>query len=267
MSFLFFIFFIGIFIAMCQDFRRREVDDWLNFLLFFSGSFFLVLSLKNFNLASYGFFTFLVCIFSFALYYLRFFAGGDAKLVFAMTPLFYEIFLMKSIQNLSVFFILLFFSGAVYGLGYLIFSLLKNFKKFKKEFFVNLKKSIFIRYITIFSFFFLVLSFWNIYLLSLFILIFSFSLLFLLAKSVEKVSFIVRKKTTNLVEGDWLEKDISVGKSTVKSSWEGLSKRDILLLKKYHKTVIVKEGIPYVPAFFIAFCLYLFREHLFLFFF
>jgi Flp pilus assembly protein protease CpaA len=56
MSFLFFIFFIGIFIAMCQDFRRREVDDWLNFLLFFSGSFFLVLSLKNFNLASYVFF-------------------------------------------------------------------------------------------------------------------------------------------------------------------------------------------------------------------
>ena len=55
-----------------------------------------------------------------------------------------------------------------------------------------------------------------------------------------------------LTEGDWLFKDVKVGKKTIKKSWDGLTKKDIRLLKK-KKFVMIRYGIPFSPSFLIAF--------------
>ena len=59
----------------------------------------------------------------------------------------------------------------------------------------------------------------------------------------------------DLTEGDWLFKDIRIGKKTIKADFNGLSKKDISTLRKYRKGVYVKYGIPFVPVFLIAFIL------------
>jgi hypothetical protein len=56
----------------------------------------------------------------------------------------------------------------------------------------------------------------------------------------------------NLMEGDWLVKDVRVGGRVVKKSVHGLSARDIAFLRKVKKPVVVRQGVPFVPAFLIA---------------
>ena len=59
-------------------------------------------------------------------------------------------------------------------------------------------------------------------------------------------------RTKDLEEGDWLEKDIKAGNKWIRRSVHGLSLEDIRLLRKYGKKPLIKEGIPFVPAFFIT---------------
>ena len=59
-------------------------------------------------------------------------------------------------------------------------------------------------------------------------------------------------KTPELVEGDWLYKNVKIGKKLIKAKWDGLSSADIKLLKK-KKFVLIRQGIPFVPVFLIAF--------------
>ena len=67
-----------------------------------------------------------------------------------------------------------------------------------------------------------------------------------------------------LREGDWLVDDIKLKAKTIKYNWEGLTKNDLVLLHKLNKKVKIKEGLPFVPAFLIAFIGYYFlRERLF----
>ena len=57
----------------------------------------------------------------------------------------------------------------------------------------------------------------------------------------------------NLTEGDWLERDVKIGRSVIKRSVHGLSLEDIKRLRKAKKRVLIKEGIPFTPAFLAAF--------------
>jgi len=51
-------------------------------------------------------------------YYGRVFAGGDAKLLIAMTAFFVGVSFYESMINIGVFVLFLMISGSVYGLGY-----------------------------------------------------------------------------------------------------------------------------------------------------
>ncbi|MDH3353368.1 MAG: hypothetical protein OEL87_02885 [Nanoarchaeota archaeon] len=66
-----------------------------------------------------------------------------------------------------------------------------------------------------------------------------------------------------LREGDWLVDDIKIKGKIISADWDGLSLEDIELLKK-KKKVKIKEGLPFVPAFFIAFLIYVFLKDWFL---
>ena len=63
-----------------------------------------------------------------------------------------------------------------------------------------------------------------------------------------------------LREGDWLAEDMVFAGKKFKADWEGISGKDLKILSKSKKKFKIKEGLPFVPAFLIAFILWIFRE-------
>lgn len=192
-------------------------------------------------------------------YYGRIFAGGDAKLLIALGSV---LFLGNSIKfNLeySGFFVfLLLLVGAFYGIIWSLFLSVRNFRKFKKKFRNVLKKNKkFIYTLLCFGFFIFFLGFIESYFFLFGILFIVFPFLYVYAKSVDDVSMIKDIKVENLTEGDWLVDDINVGKKKIKAKWEGLSKKDIELIKKSYKFVKIRQGIPFVPVFLISYLIFL----------
>ena len=66
---------------------------------------------------------------------------------------------------------------------------------------------------------------------------------------------------SELREGDWLVNDIRIGGKVIKADWDGLSLENIKLLKNKNK-VKIKSGLPFVPAFLIAFIGYSFLKEI-----
>ena len=62
-------------------------------------------------------------------------------------------------------------------------------------------------------------------------------------------------KTKDLGEGEWLYENVKTGNRTIKSSWEGLTKSEIKLIRKKFKEIKIRQGIPFTPAFLISFVL------------
>ena len=59
-----------------------------------------------------------------------------------------------------------------------------------------------------------------------------------------------------LVEGDWVLEEVKVGKKVLVAAKYGITKEQIAELKKAKvKRVLVKEGIPFVPSFLLAYIL------------
>ncbi len=262
--FLFVIGLIWIVFASVQDLKKREVANWLSFsLMIFALGFRFFYSLFSGN--GFGFFyqgLIGLCIFFILgnlLYYGRMFAGGDAKLMIALGTIlpFSKNFLI----NLEVFilFLLLFlFMGALYGLIWSFILMYKNFKSFKKEFNKKIKenkKFIYLSLIlgTIFLIISLILEMYFTIIYSLFI--FAFPYLYFYARAVDDCCMIKKIKTKDLTEGDWLYKDVRIGKKLIKANWEGLSKSEINLIKKNIKSILIRQGIPFVPVFLISFIL------------
>ena len=265
-NFLFWLFLIGILIATFQDIKRREVDDWLNLFLIFSSFtylFFVSFYLKDPSIFFQGTFLLLFLLFIMnVFYYGRVFAGGDAKLLLSMTVLFIGVSFYESLINVGIFVLFLFISGSVYGIFYSSVLYIRNYdkvnKKLKKNFWTEENKFIFILgLIFMFSgaYFYFILFIIG-------ILIFIFPILLSLSRALEEGCMVRFVKGSELKEGDWLVDEIRIGKKIVRPSFEGLSKKETSLMKNL-KLVKIKEGIPFVPAFLIAYILYIFREAVF----
>ena len=82
--------------------------------------------------------------------------------------------------------------------------------------------------------------------------------------AVEKSALIKSVSPEKLTEGDWLLKDVKIGKTVIKADFDGLSKKDIALIKKANKAVMIKYGLPFVPVFLLAFITELVFGNLFL---
>jgi hypothetical protein len=192
----------------------------------------------------------------------RVFAGGDAKLLFAMTALFITSSFLTTLTNIGIFLLFLMFSGSVYGL---IYSLVLYFTKFKK---VNKKikerlSTPFVKFSFLLGIVLIIFSFWNNVFLLFAILAFLLPLLFVFAKALEGVFMMKTISGKELREGDWLAHDVKVGKGVVKADWDGLSLKSIRLMKNLKK-VDIKEGLPFVPAFLIAYISYVFLKEVFI---
>ena len=253
--FLFALAFIWTLFASIQDLRKREVANWLNFsLIIFSLAYraFYSLSIQDKNFFLFGLSGFAIFfVMANILYYTRAFAGGDAKLLMGFgTILPYQSY--SDLVSLSLLFIfLLFFIGAIYSLVYSVFIATKNKKQFKKEFLKRFKKTRKLQMLSTIIFLLLLIAkpFYPFSIV--FPIFFLIPIVYIYTKALDKC-MIKLYPPSKLTEGDWLENSVKVHSHLIKKSVHGLSLEEIKLLRKYNKSVLIKEGIPFVPAFLIA---------------
>lgn len=261
--FLFVLGLLAIIFSSIQDLRFREVSNWVNFSLvvFVLGFRFFVslFSDKGFNffyqgLIGFGIFFLIGNLF----YYSRIFAGGDAKLMISLGPLIplYSNFYLN--LNLFLWFVLIFLiSGAIYSLSVSLFIGLKNIKKIRPE----LKKSLrkyknHILSTSILGLLLMLSGFYFMFLFFLGLIVFILPYLYVYAKSIDERIMVVKINPSKLREGDWLYKDVKIGKDIIKASWDGLTNKQIKMLKNHNKQVYIRKGIAFVPVFLISYIVF-----------
>lgn len=265
-NFLFILFLIGILIASFQDLRRREVDNYVNFFLLVSGMTFAVffgIFNSDWWLILFAFMSLIIMfVLANVFYYGRIFAGGDAKLMIAMAAVFAASSFFVTLQNIGIFIILLLVSGSIYGLVYSIVLFTINFREARKE--VRKKWNNSYSLIAGISIFIMLFGFFNylFFIIGIFMLL--ILLLFVFALALEKVAMIKTIDCKDLREGDWLSQSVNFKGKRIEPNWEGLTKKQVKLLKGYKKKITIKGGLPFVPAFLFAFLAFVFREQLLL---
>lgn len=267
--FLLSIALVWIIFASVEDIKKREVSNWLNFslVIFVLGFrfFYSFFSAETFNffyqgLIGFGIFFVLGNVF----YYARVFAGGDAKLMIALgaiLSLSNDFFV--NIGFFICFLFLFFVVGAFYGLiisSYLTLTHFKNFQKeFKKQF---EKRKNFVLIFLIIGIGIFGFGFWNSLFFVLGAMIFFLPYFYVYAKAIDEVCMVKKVNVDKLTEGDWLYENIKIGNKIIKSDWNGLTKKDLELLKKKSMKVKIRQGIPFIPVFLISFILFVLLYYL-----
>jgi len=259
--FLIILAIIWISIAILQDLRKREVDNLWNFsLIAFALAYRVSISVYtgNYWFILNGIFGFLIFLgLGNLFYYSRLFAGGDAKLLIALgaiLPLSYD--WLVNLKIFGLFIILFLLGGSVYSIFYALFLVFRNLKKFNKEFSRQWKKYskmffIFLIFTIVFTIVLVLFKRFELILLGIIILL--FPVLFVFSKAIEESCLIKKIKPSQIREGDWLYEDIFIGRNKIKASWEGVSKKELGLIKKgYRKNILIKQGIPFTPSFLIG---------------
>lgn len=253
-------------VASAQDLRKREVWNWLSFSLIISvlayRAFYSVINNDILFLAySIGGLLLFVGL-GYLFYYARVFAGGDAKLLFGMGAcLVISGSFFENLISLGLFVLLLLFLGGLWGLFYSAFLAFRNRKAFSLELGKQLKEmklffclaficSVillgFVIYLGEFIFFVIPL------------IVILLPLIYVYGKAVENSCMIQYVKVSELTEGDWLVSSVRVGKKVIKPNWEGISEKELAILRKYRGRVKIKVGIPFVPGFLFAFLVWIY---------
>ena len=262
-----FLFGIGIawlVFATVQDLKTREVANWLTFSLIF-----ITLAYRgfiSFFSGVWGIFlwgiigcaAFVGCAYIF--YYGRVFAGGDAKLLMGLgIALPYQSGSELLLWG-SIFLFALFFGGAIYTLVYSIWLVISHWQEFKKKFKVEIWNQ---KWLIVFAVIMALVLFITLRETSMvsfmgIVLILIIPFLYIYLQAVEQACMISLTRPEKLREGDWMLRPIKVAGRTIHVSVHGLSLEDIALLRKNHKSVFIKQGVPFVPAFLLAYSLMVF---------
>jgi Flp pilus assembly protein protease CpaA len=255
---------IWLIIASVMDIKNREVKNWVGFsLITFALAYRLIFSIVIWNFwffieGAFGLIIFFILAYVF--YYARVFAGGDAKIFIALgTILPFSLSYVDNIMIFVAFILFLLFVGAIYGLLFSFVIVLSNYAGFKREFSKQLSKNknalwTFIATATVL--FMIILLFTETLFLLFPVILILFPLLYIYAKSIEESCMMKYIDVKQLTVGDWLVGSIKVKSRVIKTNFEGLSEEDLKFMQKnYNKKVLVKQGIPFIPVFLIAFIL------------
>ncbi len=265
--------FISLLIGSYTDIKTREVPDWVNYGLIGIG-----LSLSLLFSAVYWNITFFInslaglAVF-FVVAYLMFYSGqwggGDSKMLMGLGAL---IGLDLGLRNMFLvsFFVNILLAGAAYGILFSLFLAIKHRKKFAKEYkkisknklITKLKRYLIAMLLVILVAVFFVRDYpMRLFILSFFMIITSTFYFWIFVKVVEKACMHKFVKPSELTEGDWIAKNVKVsGKYIAGPKDLGIEKKQIRKLVQLYKQkkvrkILIKEGIPFVPSFLIAFVL------------
>jgi len=245
--------------AVVNDVKKRIVPNWLNFslIIFALGfRFFYSLFSNNFGFLYQGIIGFAIFfVLGNAFYYGRMFAGGDAKLMIALgTVLPFSGNFFANLNIFTMFFILFLFSGAIYGMFSAFYLLFTHFNICRREFLKRFRKNKNKIYLTMFAgILFILFGFYSTMFFYLGIFVFILPCFYIFAKSVDEACLVRNVKAKDLTEGDWLYKDLKIGKKIIRADWDGLNLEDIKLIRKKFKEIKIKQGIPFTPVFLISF--------------
>jgi len=255
------------------DLRIREVPDILSYGLVILGILIGILrsiTYGDLSFIVYSLAGFVSClIIGNLMYYTGQWGGGDAKILMGIGAMIgLNLFNFSLSESFLVLFLInIIIVGAVYGIFWVFLLSFKNWKEFKKAFEKarRTKLSIWLRFMFIVLFIAAIILVFStsipaIFKIAILIFIFFSYLLYyfgIYSSVVQKVCMVKSVNVIALTEGDWLSKDVKInGKVILEASKTGISLEDILKLKKNKiKEVIIKEGIPFVPSFLIAYVL------------
>lgn len=270
--------FFGLIAGSLTDLDRREVPDWINYGLMFCGfGIALILSIvkNDFMFLAYSALGFAIFfIIGLVMYYTGQWGGGDSKMLMGLGALIGIPFAWP-IQNtialwrenpplLFIFLVMTMLSGAVYGVIWSIVLAIKDKKAFMKDAKKRLSSRLYVvlRYaclgalaIALFIVFRLddITIKVMILILAIMMPIMLYTSVFI--KSVENCCMIKQYSPEKLTEGDWIAEDVVIeGEHITGPKDLGITKEGIARIKELHsqgkiKTVMVKEGIPFVPSF------------------
>ncbi|MEK6928152.1 MAG: prepilin peptidase [Nanoarchaeota archaeon] len=246
---------VAVVFATFNDLKKREVANWINYSLLGVALIFRFGWALNLGEWDYLFYGFLGVAIMFVIgnlfYYTQAFAGGDAKLLIALGAVFpYGSYLEVAIYDILFIGVLL-IVGLFYSLIYSAVLSGMNFGKFSRAFSLQVRKN---KWMFLVGWILaLLLIIWGeAIIMYLGALIFILPLLFSYLRAVEESCLIMEMKPSELSEGEWLNSDVKIGGKWIRKSVHGLSNEDIKWIRKHGKKVIVRQGIPFVPAFLIA---------------
>lgn len=260
----------ALFFASLADIKTREVPDWVSYGLIAGGV--LIQMLYSGIEGSWSVFLgsvlglLLMVILGHVMFYARQWGGGDAKLLMGLGIIFWRRpffvpagefnFLVTILLNIAVV-------GSAYGFVYGLILVIKNKKAFAKAFAeessqqkVKRVKWCAIAVAGMAAITTMIIEDAG---AKMILAVVALGILFYVyvrigIKVVEKVCLTKKILVGKLRPGDWVEQDVKVrGKILYKKKPLGIEKEDIRILKKAGiKEVVVKEGIPFIPVYFLS---------------
>jgi prepilin signal peptidase PulO-like enzyme (type II secretory pathway) len=252
------------------DFKIREVPDWINYAGMFIGIGLRLIystATSNWDFVIAGLLGFGVFYaFALVMFYLGQWGGGDSKMLMALGALLgLEIRPDGMLVSFAVNMLLV---GALYGMAWSIYLAVKHRKKFAARAVKVIRSKRYIRSKVVFFVFAMILAvlafgvqdnFLRISFLIFAIAIIVMFYLWFFVKTVEECCMIKMIPVEKLTEGDWIVKDVKInGKRVCGPKDLGISKeqiKKILSFKKKGKIdeILIKEGMPFIPSFLLAF--------------
>ena len=252
------------------DLRWREVPDWLNFAAIAAGAGTRIIASVATGDWSYsligamGFGAALAI--AYAMFYLGQWGGGASKMLLALGMLLgIE---PSSLDTIGIaFFINCLLVGAAYGIAWSAALALTHWSAFAKHvriMFAHGALRQIVGGVMVMALMLAVLSFvvpeqLRLSLVLLAVSVPALTIIGVMIKAVELGCMLRRIAPERLTEGDWIVKDIVVGGKRIVGPRDlGVSVPQIKQLVEFArkgriKTVLIKEGIPFVPSFLLAF--------------
>lgn len=250
-------------IASYTDIKTREVPDWISYSFMFAAALVRILfSVElGWQILVSGLVGFVITfLFAVLFYFTGQWGGADSKLLMAMgIVLGADFFFIQDGWALPMYFIILLLVGAIFGIFWsTILAIIHHTRflvKFKERLHEYKKEHL---YVAIVSAIFVIIGLmW----MPIIIIIGIFPLLsyylFLYVSSIEQSCFVKKIMPHRATEGDWLVEDVKVGRKIVLKATT-LEKEDIralMDLEAHNKLdrIVIKEGIPFIPSFLLAY--------------
>ena len=264
--------FVILLVGSITDLKTREVPDFVNYGLIISGValnllFSIVYSNFSFIINSIAGLAIFYAI-AWVMFYAGQWGGGDSKMLMGLGSMIgFNVFSIKT-QFLTAFLINALIVGAAYGIIWSVLLVIKNRKGFSREMkkmlsepkIVRAKKVLLsLMVLTLAVILFAAKGYVRILLLTLLFMILVTFYLWIFVKAVEKSCMQKLVEPSKLTEGDWIVNDIYVNKKYICGPKDlGVGKKQIRQLIEFYrkgkvKKILIKEGIPFVPSFFLAF--------------